>query len=203
MKNTKPENRVRNFFAAILIAGGFSLVSSAPAFALVFTDTVLFNSGNGTTITDNNSNNSPASITPFNFWLHDITDNIGGNLIGDILISDATLLVTYSGITTASTSGELWNLIGLGNLLAASSTSLPFGPTPLADLAADGLYTVNLNELSNGSDSFVLNSAVLSGNYTLRNGNPDPPDNVTPEPLSGILLAIGLGSASLLRKRSQ
>ena len=143
-------------------------------------------------------------------WLHDITDNIGGNPIGNITLLDASLTVSHDD-TGAS---ELWTITGLGNLASSNnptSTVFNFNAANLADLQADGLFTAFLTESTSGSDSLLLFTSTLSGHYDVNSsGDPDPNldpdpsptsdgDPSAPEPVSGILFGAGLGLAALGR----
>ena len=184
-----------SFFLLAFFCLGLGFAKSAQA--VVFTDIIPFN----TTISYGSSQTSGTS------WIHDINDNLGGNLLANITILDAALTISHDD-TGAS---ELWTVTGLGTLTSdnnPNSTVFNFGAIPLADLQADGLFTVALTESTSGADNFILFSSTLSGNYRINvvpDPDPDPDPNPnpapeTPEPVTASLIGLGLGLSALSRR---
>ena len=191
-------------------------VFAKPAQALVFSDLVdLWGSfgvvGPGNT---GGSTQNDGASNPDVAWMHDILAEIAPDLIGNIIISDAKLTISYKDV---STSTETWNLTGDGNALGslpnytgANPNTVDFNLTAaaLAALQADGVLNAGLEETTSGNDNFRMYQSVLSGNYTLIcHHNGDTNDvGVVPEPGSLLLMGTGLlgflGGGRLLRRKN-
>ncbi|MDP3920760.1 MAG: PEP-CTERM sorting domain-containing protein [Candidatus Omnitrophota bacterium] len=96
-------------------------------------------------------------------------------------------------------------MINIGPLLnGQTTTTFAFGASLIADLAADGLLTVNIVELSAGTDRFTINTSILSGNFacvTNCGGSNGGGNTSVPEPMTGALVASGIGLSALIRRR--
>ena len=202
--------RMARGIAGLMVAAAFVVCPSAQAASFVdFIDFGAAGLGPGDTgsVLVDDTGVPPA-------WLHNITDNIGGNAIGNITISDAKLTVSFNR-TNAS---ESWTLLGdtisLGTLpstdITILTTDFPLNATALAALQLDGLFNVVPSESTTGNDTFRMFQATLSGNYTVNGSNGDPiPDPgptsngpVVPEPSTMLLLAPSLiGLAGFSRKK--
>ena len=189
-------DNMRKIMQSLVVTGAMSLITmgfSSPAHALLFTDFVDFGPGNSSqTINDSDSAATRS-------WTHDITDNIGGNPIGNINILTATLAFRYKETDTS----EHWFLDqGLGNLALTGSsdvtTNFPLGASALADLQADGLITFLASEDTAGNDSFKRFDATLSGTYELKQNGNGP---AIPEPATASLVGLGLTGLALLNKK--
>lgn len=179
------------------------LVYTQPAHALFFSDFVDFDGvglgPNDTGSIEVNDSNVNSTTVVYN-WLHDITDNIGGNPIGNISISDAKLTVSYR----KTADNESWTVKGdsntLGTLTSTDTTILTTDYSllgaALTALQSDGKSSIDLFETTNGTDKFRLYESTLSGNYTViggSNGNGNGNGNgVVPEPSSLLLMGSGL-----------
>lgn len=127
-------------------------------------------------------------------WTHNINDNLGGNSIGGVTLLNAVLQVTFANTNDG---GERWGLSGLGPLVTAFGNApnvllFNLNPAQLADLTADGLFSIKPFETTGGRDVFRLIDATLSGNFL-------PPHS--PEPATLFLLTSGLGLGFLRRKK--
>lgn len=181
-------NRKISVFLSIFFFVGLGFAQSAHA--VIFSDLLIFN----TTVSYGSSQTTGAS------WIHDITDNIGGNSIGSITIVDATLTISHDN-TGVGAPSELWTVDGLGNLVSdnnPNSSVFNFNLVALADLQADGLFTVALTESTSGADSFDLFTSTLSGNYSINNLNQNSPS--VPEPMTSSLVGFGIGVSAFIRR---
>ncbi len=175
-------------FIFFFVALGFT----QSAHAVIFTDLLTFN----TTISYGSSQTTGAS------WIHDITDNIGGNSIGSITLIDATLTINHDD-TGMNLTAENWTVDGLGTLVSDNNPNTSvfnFNLAALADLQADGLFTVALTESTSGADNFILLNSTLSGNYRINNANPNPNGPTVPEPMTSSLVGFGIGVSALVRR---
>ena len=177
-------------------------VFAQPAHALVFSDFVdtwgsfnVLGPGDTGSIEIDDSPDSADGL-PEVSWVHDILAEIAPNLIGNILISDAKLTISYR----KTNSNETWTLFGdgtnLGDLLSTDNTILttdfPLNAAALASLQSDGVLNTGLEETTAGNDKFRLYQSTLSGNYTVNSQGGGGGADKAPEPGSLLLMGSGL-----------
>ncbi|GEM_PF-2338479 len=199
--------RLKHILISIVAMSIWVGAGSMPsALAIPFSDLVDFGPGNSThTFTDSD----PAATdwtAGGRSWTHDITDNIGGNLISNVTINNATLTFRYRNTNDTS---EAWSLNqGLGALTLTGNsdvtTNFPLGAGALGDLQADGLIIFTVSESSATSHSFRAFEATLAGDYTVKTNNNggNNGNSEAPEPTSAAIVGMGLvGFLTFLRRR--
>ena len=155
--------------AGILVGIGISPSASA----IPFSDFVDFAPDNNfQTVTDT------VSGAPLRSWTHNILDDLSGNSMAEVSITDARLVFRYS----KTEGNEQWFLNqDLGTLPVIGENELgvdfPLGAAALADLQEDGIITFVVSENTVGSDTFRRYDATLRGEYAYV-GTPEPPSSL-------------------------
>jgi hypothetical protein len=133
---------------------------------------------------------------PSGGWEHDITDNIGGISLNDLHVHSGTLSVVFGKTKGKGT----WKLTGdgfdLGTLIKTGpvvTQSFVLSSDAIEALDVDGKLNIGVDVMNGGGNpKFRLYEATLFGQYS------------TPEPISLVLLSIGLlGGAGIFKRKGK